>query len=170
MNLNSNPTLIALSVSSLSFIVSLRSWTRMVRVWSRLRRWRTNPTRQSGPSSRISAWSTRPYGWGDSKTFEANSNSSRPFTWNSNATSFTATTPLTPEVASAILKNSKRNHRTPVAKRLFLKLDNQTYRLGDDTLRIPLKPRQFLTLKLKLGEYQQKIPQRPNPEPRIHDA
>jgi putative transposase len=58
------------------------------------------------------------------------------------------------EVACAILKNSKRNHRTPVAKKLFLKLDNQTYRLGTKTLRIPLKPRQFLTLKLKLGEYQ----------------
>jgi IS605 OrfB family transposase len=58
------------------------------------------------------------------------------------------------EVAYAILKNSKRSHRIPVAKRLFLKLDNQTYRLGTETLRIPLKPRQFLTLKLKLGEYQ----------------
>jgi putative transposase len=58
------------------------------------------------------------------------------------------------EVAAAILKNSERNHRSPVAKRLFLKLDNQTYRLENATLRIPLKPRQFITLKLKLGEYQ----------------
>lgn len=31
------------------------------------------------------------------------------------------------EVASAILKNQKRNHRAPVAKRLSLKLDNQAY-------------------------------------------
>lgn len=61
------------------------------------------------------------------------------------------------EVAVGILKNSKRNHRSPVAKRLFLKLDNQTYRLENETLRIPLKPRQFVTLKLKLGEYQRKF-------------
>jgi len=58
------------------------------------------------------------------------------------------------EVASAILKNHKRNHRAPVANRLFLKLDNQTYRLEGERLRIPIKPRQFLTLKLKIGSYQ----------------
>jgi hypothetical protein len=44
------------------------------------------------------------------------------------------------EAACVILKNSKRNHRTPVAKRLFLKLDNQTYRVEDEAVRIPLKP------------------------------
>ena len=61
------------------------------------------------------------------------------------------------EVACAILKNSRRYHRTPVARRLFLKLDNQTYRVEDEAVRIPLKPRQFLTLKLKLGEYQRRF-------------
>jgi hypothetical protein len=61
------------------------------------------------------------------------------------------------EVAAAILKNNGRHHRAPVAKKLFLKLDNQTYKLGAQTLRIPLKPRQFLTLRLKLGEYQQRF-------------
>ena len=57
------------------------------------------------------------------------------------------------EVASAVLKNHKRNHRSPVARRLFLKLDNQTYQLRNGTLRIPIRPRQFLTLKLKVGSY-----------------
>lgn len=61
------------------------------------------------------------------------------------------------EVASAILKNHKRNHRTPVARRLFLKLDKQTFKLESGVLRIPAKPRQFITLKLKLGDYQQQF-------------
>jgi IS605 OrfB family transposase len=61
------------------------------------------------------------------------------------------------EVASAILKNHKRNRRAPVAKRRFLKLDNQTYRLRSGMLRIPIKPRQFLTLKLKVGSYQRRF-------------
>ena len=58
------------------------------------------------------------------------------------------------EVACAILKNSKRSHRAPVAKRRFLKLDNQSYKLQVGTIRIPVKPREFITLKLKTGEYQ----------------
>jgi transposase len=61
------------------------------------------------------------------------------------------------EVASAILKNHKPNHRAPVAKRRFLKLDNQTYQLTNGTLRMPIKPRQFLTLKLKVGSYQREL-------------
>jgi IS605 OrfB family transposase len=61
------------------------------------------------------------------------------------------------EVAAAILKNNRRHHRAPVARKFVLKLDNQTYKLGSNTLRIPLKPRQFLTLKLKQGEYQQRF-------------
>jgi putative transposase len=61
------------------------------------------------------------------------------------------------EVASAILRNHKRNGRSPVARKRFLKLDNQCYQLTDATLRIPVKPRQFITLKLKLGEYQRKF-------------
>lgn len=66
------------------------------------------------------------------------------------------------EVASAILKNHRRNHRAPVAKRLTLKLDNQTYRLEGETLRIPIKPRQFLTLKLKIGGYQRRFLEDPS--------
>jgi len=61
------------------------------------------------------------------------------------------------EVASAILKNHRRNHRAPTANRVFLKLDNQTYQLRGRTLRIPRKPRQFLTLKLRVGGYQRRF-------------
>jgi IS605 OrfB family transposase len=66
------------------------------------------------------------------------------------------------EVAFAILKNHKRNHRSPVAKRRFLKLDNQTYQLTNGTLRIPIKPRRFLTLKLKVGNYQRQFLEDPS--------
>jgi transposase len=58
------------------------------------------------------------------------------------------------EVASAILNNTKRKHRSPSAKRRFLKLDNQTYRLENGALRIPMQPRRLLLLRLKLGDYQ----------------
>ena len=44
-----------------------------------------------------------------------------------------------------------------MAKRLSLKLDNQAYQLGGETLRIPTKPRHFVTLKLKIGEYQRRF-------------
>ncbi len=66
------------------------------------------------------------------------------------------------EVASAILKNHKRNHRTPVARRLFLKLDNQTYALRGETLRIPVKPREFLNLTLRVSKYQRRFLQDPS--------
>jgi len=61
------------------------------------------------------------------------------------------------EVAAAILKNHRRNHRAPVAKKLFLKFDKQTYLLQKETLRIPIKPREFLVLKLRLGDYQSRF-------------
>lgn len=68
------------------------------------------------------------------------------------------------EVACAMLKNYRRIKRKnkkvkkPQAKKLFLKLDNQTYKLVEKEdglyLRIPAKPREFLFLKLKYGDYQ----------------
>lgn len=61
------------------------------------------------------------------------------------------------EAASAILKNHRRRHRAPVARRLTLKLDNQTYRLQGETLRIPTKPRQFVTLRLRIGGYHRRF-------------
>lgn len=58
------------------------------------------------------------------------------------------------EVGFSILRNHRRRRRTPYARRLFLKLDNQSYWLNYMMLRIPVKPRQFLLIPLKGGEYQ----------------
>jgi len=71
------------------------------------------------------------------------------------------------EVACAMLKNyrkaKRRNEKLkkPKAKKLFLKLDNQTHKLvkREDGLylRIPTKPRKFLLLKLRYGDYQERF-------------
>jgi putative transposase len=67
------------------------------------------------------------------------------------------------EVACAILKNYRRYKKAkePEVKKLFMKLDNQTYKLiekqGELFVRIPFKPRKFLYIKLKYGEYQKKF-------------
>jgi putative transposase len=66
----------------------------------------------------------------------------------------------TSEVACAILKNYRRYKKIkePEVKKLFIKLDNQTYKLiekqGELFVRIPFKPRKFLYIKLKYGKYQ----------------
>jgi len=57
------------------------------------------------------------------------------------------------ECAFAMLRN-KRWKKRPYAKHLFLKLDNQTYRLDYMLLRIPTTPRNFIVIPLKGGEYQ----------------
>jgi putative transposase len=67
------------------------------------------------------------------------------------------------EVACAILKNYRRYKKSkkPEVRKLFLKLDNQTYKFIEKQdsifLRIPTKPRKFLFIKLKYGEYQKKF-------------
>ena len=71
------------------------------------------------------------------------------------------------EVACAMLKNYRKAKRKrkevkkPRAKKLFLKLDNQTYKLVEKEdglyLRIPTKPREFLFLRLKYGDYQEEF-------------
>jgi len=66
------------------------------------------------------------------------------------------------EVACSILKNYRRYKKAkkPEVKELFLKLDNQTYKLIEKDslyLRIPFKPRNFLYIKLKYGEYQRRF-------------
>jgi putative transposase len=57
------------------------------------------------------------------------------------------------ECAFAMLRNRKWKKR-PYAKHLFLKLDNQTYRLNYMLLKIPKTPRNFITLPLKGSDYQ----------------
>jgi len=71
------------------------------------------------------------------------------------------------EIACVMLKNYRKAKRKnkkvkePKAKKLFLKLDNQTYKLiekGDGLyLRIPTKSINFLFLKLRYGSYQEKF-------------
>jgi putative transposase len=66
------------------------------------------------------------------------------------------------EATCSILKNYRRYKKAkkPEVKKLFLKLDNQTYKLiKKDSLylRIPFKPRNFLYIKLKYGEYQRRF-------------
>ena len=68
------------------------------------------------------------------------------------------------EVACAVIRNRKRR-RTPYIQNPFLKLDNQTYKLEGGTLRIPVKPRQYIHIKLKMGEYQRKLLSDPNIKP-----
>lgn len=57
------------------------------------------------------------------------------------------------EVACGLIRNRKRR-KTPYVRKAFLKLDNQTFKIKGDTIRIPMKPRQFLEIPLKMGAYQ----------------
>jgi putative transposase len=66
------------------------------------------------------------------------------------------------EVACSILKNYRRYKKVKQleVKKLFLKLDNQTYKLIEKDslyLRIPSKPKNFLYIKLKYGVYQRRF-------------
>lgn len=57
------------------------------------------------------------------------------------------------ECAFAMLRNRKWK-KQPYARKLFMKLDNQTYRLDYMLLRIPTTPRNFIHIPLGGGEYQ----------------
>jgi len=57
------------------------------------------------------------------------------------------------ECAFAMLRNRKWR-KCPYARKLFLKLDNQTYSLDYMLLRIPTTPRHFISILLKAGDYQ----------------
>jgi len=65
------------------------------------------------------------------------------------------------ECAYAMLRNRKWR-KLPYAKRLFLKLDSQTYKLDYMMLRIPTTPRNFLHIPLRGGEYQLSFLRDPN--------
>jgi len=60
------------------------------------------------------------------------------------------------EVACGLIRNRKRR-KTPYIRRAFLKLDNQTFKIENGTLRIPMKPRQFIYIPLKMGDYQRRF-------------
>ena len=57
------------------------------------------------------------------------------------------------EVACGFIRNRKRR-RTPYVRKAFLKLDNQTFKIKGNAIRIPTEPRQFLEIPLKMGAYQ----------------
>jgi putative transposase len=63
------------------------------------------------------------------------------------------------KIALAILKNYRKKHKEgkPEARKLFMQLDPQLYKFYGDSIRISIKPRKFIFIKLKYGEYQKKF-------------
>ena len=69
------------------------------------------------------------------------------------------------KIASSMLKSWRRRIRKgeanpskpPKAKKLFIRLDPQLVKFEGDKLRISVKPRQFVYVQLKYGEYQRKF-------------
>lgn len=63
------------------------------------------------------------------------------------------------KIALAILKNHRRKRREgkPEAKKLFMQLDPQLYKFYGDRIRISIRPREFIFINLKFGEYQQEF-------------
>jgi len=63
------------------------------------------------------------------------------------------------KIALAMLKTYRKKHREgkPEAKKLFMQLDPTLYRFYGDRIRISVRPRQFLYIDLKFGEYQKKF-------------
>jgi putative transposase len=63
------------------------------------------------------------------------------------------------KIALAMLKTYRRKHREgkPEAKKLFMQLDPMLYKFYGDRIRISVKPRRFIFINLKYGEYQRKF-------------
>jgi putative transposase len=63
------------------------------------------------------------------------------------------------KIALAMLKTYRKKHREgkPEVKKLFMQLDPMLYRFYGDKIRISVKPRRFIFLELKYGEYQKKF-------------
>jgi putative transposase len=63
------------------------------------------------------------------------------------------------KIALAILKSHRKKHGKgkPEAKKLFMQLDPMLYKFYGDSIRISVKPRKFIFIKLKYGEYQEKF-------------
>jgi len=60
------------------------------------------------------------------------------------------------ECAFAMLRNRKWR-KQPYARHLFMKLDNQTHKFDQNSLRIPTLPRNFIHIPLIGGEYQSSL-------------
>jgi putative transposase len=63
------------------------------------------------------------------------------------------------KIALAILKSHRKRHGEgkPEARKLFTQLDPMLYKFYGDRIRISVKPRKFIFIKLKYGEYQKKF-------------
>ncbi|MBS7617761.1 IS200/IS605 family accessory protein TnpB-related protein [Candidatus Bathyarchaeota archaeon] len=67
------------------------------------------------------------------------------------------------KIALAILNGWRKRARKgeskekPVAKKLFMQLDPELYKFYGDKIRISVKPRQFIFIDLKFGEYQKRF-------------
>jgi len=61
------------------------------------------------------------------------------------------------EVACARLKQYRKNKKLAYVRKPHLKLDNQTFKIVDGNLRIPVKPREFLYIPLQIRDYHQKL-------------
>ncbi len=64
-------------------------------------------------------------------------------------------------IALSMLKSYRKKRKNkegkPVAKKLFMQLDPQLFKFYGDKIRISVRPRQFLFIELKFGEYQKKF-------------
>jgi putative transposase len=63
------------------------------------------------------------------------------------------------KIALAMLKTYRRKHGEgkPEAKKLFMQLDPMLYKFYGDKIRVSVKPRKFIFIDLKYGEYQKKF-------------
>jgi putative transposase len=63
------------------------------------------------------------------------------------------------KIALAILKKHRKNKKEgkPEARKLFMQLDPQLYRFYGDKIRISVRPRKFIFINLRFGEYQRKF-------------
>ncbi len=61
------------------------------------------------------------------------------------------------EVACARLKQYRKNRKLAYVRKPHLKLDNQTFKIVDGKLRIPIQPREFLYIPLKVRKYHEEF-------------
>jgi putative transposase len=63
------------------------------------------------------------------------------------------------KIALAMLKTHRKRRREgkPEARKLFMQLDPQLYKFYGDAIRISVKPRRFIFINLRYGEYQKKF-------------
>jgi len=56
-----------------------------------------------------------------------------------------------------VKKGEADPNKSPRARKLFIRFDSQLVKFEGDKLRISIRPRQFIYVKLKYGEYQRRF-------------